>query len=72
MDIRKTIDDQELDEEEKRGVVEWLERIADGRLIVRVPVEAFRVPTHDRGKIRELCEKVKRKPAGRMLIRRPD
>jgi hypothetical protein len=43
MDIKRSIDDQDINAEEKQGLEDWLTRIADGRLIVRVPAEAFGV-----------------------------
>ena len=73
MNLNKTIEDQDFSDDEKRLVIDWLERIADGRLTVRVPKEAFGIQLGeqcDKAKVRELCEKVRIKPPA--LITQPD
>lgn len=73
INLKKNIDDQDFTEEEKRWVTDWLDSIAVGRLVVRVPTEAFGIPlgeTCDREKVRALCEKVRIKPV--TIIITPD
>jgi hypothetical protein len=62
MNLNKRLEDQDFTEDEKRLTIDWLERIADGRLVVRFPKEAFGVTlgeSCDKAKVRELCDKVR-------------